>query len=94
MATKRFTFISDPGHGWLKVSRADLIAAGVDLLISRYSYQRGDTVWLEEDCDAGIFLTALTNAGKEFKIAEKHGNRQSTIRSLERYDPMHCHNVY
>lgn len=55
-----FTFYTDPGHGWLEVSAADL--RGVNLSaasFSRFSYRKGaDLYYLEEDCDAGKFLAA------------------------------------
>lgn len=49
----------DPGHAWLIISRADLLAAGLtEADISPYSYQRGDMLALEADCDAGTYLAA------------------------------------
>ena len=57
MDTQSFTFHTDPGHGWLEVSKSQLetVGLGVDQ-ISGYSYRNGDTLYLEEDCDAGLFL--------------------------------------
>ena len=51
-----FKHFTDPGHGWYKVSRE--ILRKMDLLdkISSFSYQKGDWVYLEEDCDATIFF--------------------------------------
>jgi len=59
---RTFTFHYDPGHGWLEVTLADINV--VDLIvsaISRYSYRKGTTFYLEEDCDAGKFIGAYRN---------------------------------
>lgn len=48
----------DPGHGWLAVKREELIAMGILHHITSYSYQKGATVYLEEDCDASTFVEA------------------------------------
>lgn len=56
----RYRFHTDPAHGWLEVPRADLAALGILHLISAFSYQSrdGQTVYLEEDCDASRFVEA------------------------------------
>ena len=54
-----FNFWTDPGHGWIEVTAADMNA--VDLApeaISGYSYVKGNTFYLEEDCDASKFIAA------------------------------------
>lgn len=56
------TFVSDPGHGWLVVSRARFAAYGLKpAQITPWSYRSPDAseVALEEDCDAGVFLQAF-----------------------------------
>ena len=60
-----FVFIADPGHAWLPVKRSLLNELGVADKISRYSYQDGNTVYLEEDCDAGVFIRAWKQANPE-----------------------------
>ena len=57
-ASKVYTFHNDPGHGWLEVDRAEIDALGIAQTISRYSYQNGTKVYLEEDSDAGKFMEA------------------------------------
>jgi len=64
MATK-YRFISDPGHAWLEVPRAELVELGILNKVSQYSYQHGDMVYLEEDCDAGLFIDARRITGKD-----------------------------
>ena len=52
---KTLNFFSDPGHGWLKVKKAELVKFGLIESISSYSYERNDSVYLEEDCDAYLW---------------------------------------
>ena len=61
---KVYTMHTDPGHGWLEVDRAELVALGILGDISPYSYQRGDKVYLEEDCDFSRFLLAKEAIGE------------------------------
>jgi len=52
------TFISDPGHGWLRVPLADIAALGIEGDISPYSFIDGRFAYLEEDCDYAVFVEA------------------------------------
>lgn len=52
-------FHSDPSHGWLEVNYNDLVILGIVGAISGCSYRNGDTVYLEEDCDATEYINAL-----------------------------------
>ncbi len=52
------TFISDPGHGWLRVPLADIAALGIEGDITEYSFIDGRFAYLEEDCDYGRFIEA------------------------------------
>jgi hypothetical protein len=57
--TTTFDFISDPRHGWIKVDWTDLKALNLNPTdFSRYSYRKGNTFYLEEDCDATKFVDA------------------------------------
>ena len=60
MITKQYKFFSDPGHGWLAVSRKQIQALGIEDDISVFSYQSKSkkTIYLEEDSDAHLFLDA------------------------------------
>lgn len=82
-----YQFHSDPGHGWLEVTRAELVRLGIASTISPYSYQRGGLVYLEEDCDAGAFLVAKKSLGEDFQIKDTSVNDSSPIRSYDSY----CH---
>ena len=73
-----YTFYHDPGHGWLAVPVDELFNLGIAHLISRYSYlsKNGKTAYLEEDCDAQIFMRHKPG----IKIREKYCQGNSRIR--------------
>lgn len=61
----QFFWYEDPGHSWLLVTRREILELGLtESDISAYSYQRGDTIALEEDEDAGTFLNAWILANR------------------------------
>jgi hypothetical protein len=57
------TFISDPGHGWLRVPLTDIAALGIEEDISEYSFIIDRFAYLEEDCDYGRFIGACEAQG-------------------------------
>ena len=72
-------FISDPGHGWLRVPMKLLEDWNIDILISEYSYRTKEFAFLEEDCDAEIFI-------KEAKSRKfKHIIHYTTIKDFYSY---------
>ncbi len=81
-----YRFIEDPAHGWLEVPRAELDALGIAHKISRYSYQRDDLVYLEEDCDFAIFDTAKAVLGQPVKYIDLY-QENTFVRNLPRYQP-------
>lgn len=86
MLKKVFKFYEDPGHGWLAVKVKDLEAVGSGLhLISHYSYLKGKTVYLEEDCDADKFVKAFeAKFGASPTIKTTFTDGSSPIRSYPR----------
>lgn len=84
-----FKFYTDPGHGWLAVKRKLLHQLGIECKITSFSYQRGETVYLEEDSDVATFFKAFEAATGEKPRTEEgsHTNSQSRIRSYARYCP-------
>lgn len=78
-------FLTDPGHGWLKVRRDVLAKLGLLHQISGYSYERNRHVYLEEDCDAPKLLEALKAAGVTLRIKNKNSNKQSKVRSYAHF---------
>jgi hypothetical protein len=80
-----YTFHTDPGHGWLEVPVAKIFQFGIQDQISGYSYRNGDTAYLEEDCDANLFIQSLKSFGGEFNYREKSSNAESFIRNMPRF---------
>jgi hypothetical protein len=81
----KFVYYTDPGHGWVKVSRQLLLKYNIADKISCFSYQRGNTVYLEEDCDLGHLDSALTEQGIKIDLINRHTNRSSKIRNYQHY---------
>jgi len=88
--TLSFDVYCDPGHGWIKVRRATAQRLmGSDFVrLSSFSYQRGDWLFLEEDCDAALFIACLKAQGIIPVWREHHANKQSRIRNYESL--VHC----
>lgn len=53
----------DDRHGWYAVKRDVLDELNIADKVSTYSYQKGKTVYLEEDADAVLFFDALKARG-------------------------------
>ena len=81
----KITILSDSGHGWGKVRRALLNKLGIESLISTFSYQRGQYVFLEEDCDLSTLCKALDQNKIPFSFEERHTNKTSKVRGYDRY---------
>jgi hypothetical protein len=80
------TFMSDPGHGWFKIERKILRSLDSFYKISSYSYERGTSVFLEEDQDAEIIFLELKRRGVDVRIKiAKQSNKLSKIRSYNRF---------
>ena len=78
-------YYADPGHGWVAVKRRMLEDLGITDQITPYSFQKGKTVYLEEDQDLGTLLTALDSKLIGVRLKEKHTNRYSPIRRFQPY---------
>ena len=88
LARRRYRMFSDPGHGWLRVPMADVVALGIAAAVSGYSYSRGRFAYLEEDRDALMFIHAYRReTGKDPVIGETSGNTSSVIRRYASYTP-------
>lgn len=64
-ATYVTRFVSTPGHGYLVAEKAMLRQLGIADKISDCSYQHNGSAYLEEDCDAPLFIAAMEKAGFE-----------------------------
>lgn len=83
---KSYYMHTDAGHGWLAVKRQELEKLGILDKISVYSYQKGGTVYLEEDCDLSVFLNALGLSWQEFtakNTIKKSYKDRSKVRSYQ-----------
>jgi len=80
-----YVFHTDPGHGWLEVDKDELTLFNIADKISSYSYKLGNKVFLEEDCDAGLFIDALENKGIKFTYTTINSNTDSIVRTYKRY---------
>lgn len=100
MKKLKVTEFSDSQHGWLAVKRSLINELGLANEISHFSYQKGETVYLEEDSDATKFLKAYAikhtgtfeNWRELFDITVKRSDR-SAIRSYAAYNPNKVENL-
>lgn len=81
----KFKFYSDAGHGWLAVKRELLEQFGLLSKVTHYSYQKGETVYLEEDCDASLFIEYLMANNIAYGITQIAACEYSRIRSYPRF---------
>lgn len=81
-----FQWHKDAAHGWLEVPRELLKTLDIAEKISAYSYQSGDFVYLEEDCDWPLFAKAMAAEGLRFSYVRKY-SEFSDIRNFPRYQP-------
>ena len=86
-----FTFLCDPGHGWLIVSPSWLKALGLtlgDFSECSYISPAGDRIALEEDCDAPRFFKAFeAQYGKTYQLSDIFEPRAS-LRNWPRLPPV------
>ncbi len=81
--TRKFTFYSDPSHGWLKVPGKILKEIGIEKEISSYSYWKKGNAYLEEDMDLTTFMA---NYSVKVLMVHKNTERASRIRKYESYN--------
>jgi hypothetical protein len=82
------TYHHDPAHGWLEVKRELVEMLGIQGLISSYSYQKGDRLFLEEDADASLLIRSLGELGIKYTLIDRHTNADHWIRVLDRYNAL------
>ena len=91
MKTQKLIFHCDRGHGWLEVPREDIDVLGLADEISNLSYllshthKRAGMVYLEEDCDATLYLDAAKAAGWTIQIVEGYTGIDSHIRRMDSF---------
>lgn len=88
MTTQTLKFYSDAGHGWLAVKVSVLAELGLLSKITSYSFIKGKTAYLEEDCDCTFFAEAMKVRGLSWNPVQSRRNTdvgRSPIRSYDRY---------
>ena len=65
---------------------AELRRLGIERQITPFSYRHGDTAYLEEDCDAALFVEALRAQGIEVKLVPRY----QEVTSIRRYNHYWC----
>ena len=86
MENDKYVFVSDPGHAWLTVTIKELIELGIANKISSYSYVKGTIAYLEEDCDAPLFVKAYYEKYAELPKWEEVFVEDTPIRNYQHYD--------
>lgn len=82
-----FTFHTDPGHAWLEVSVAELTRVGLAPSdFSAYSFEGNGNVYLEEDCDAPVFIRTYEQHVGTFHCFDLHTEYEHWIRRLRRIE--------
>jgi len=86
---------ADPGHSWAAIKRNKAIEIMKIHFadISNFSYQRGKTIYLEEDDDFPLFVSCAKAEKIKLDICHHHTNRVSQIRNYASFDP-NCNDVY
>lgn len=91
MSSDTYSFISDPGHGWLQVPMSELEELGIASEVSRSSRRSGTVAYLEEDRDAELFVSAKIRACPSWdvnhNVTYSHAELPSRIRDLPPYSP-------
>ena len=86
-ADRIFVLHSDPRHSWLAVPMSYLRELGIVHEISSFSYMKGRTAYLEEDCDAADFWEAWKAYHDMVpRIRESYTPRPSKVRRMVPYD--------
>lgn len=77
---------NDPGHGWLRVPHNLITEVGIADKISACSYMTHNFCYLEEDCDAPLFVEAAEKVGIAVTINDHYSNGTSQIRTFGAYN--------
>jgi hypothetical protein len=87
-----YLFTTDNGHGWLRVTIAELSKLGIAKKVSAFSYMRAGFAYLEEDLDLGLFVSAKYPADATLRSHIEQGlivvrtiDGESKIRGFDHY---------
>jgi len=81
------TVYVDPGHAWVGVPLTLVEKLGIKDIITNCSYynHKIGMCYLEEDCDASVFVKVAREKGYTFTFKESHNNWESPVRKLPHY---------
>lgn len=81
-----YTIHADSGHGWLRVTIGEVTQLGFNVSdFSRYSYRKGNDLFLEEDCDMAKFMIAYSRRfGQMPTLEDDYIDGDSPIRRYAR----------
>ena len=79
-----YDYIQDPAHGWIVVPLAEITR--LKIKPSSYSFKSGGMGYLEEDCDAGLFIRAKEAAGEAYNLIDRHTNSDAPCRNFARFN--------
>lgn len=86
ISKQQFKSYHDPGHGWVAVKRDLLVKLGIANDITPFSFERGNTVYLEEDCDVATFHEAYKKKmGYPPEYLTGKYSERSPVRSYKNY---------
>ena len=85
-APRSYTLFGDPDHAWLCVTEEEAKRLNVYDRISDCSYRKYDLLYLEEDCDAPLFIEAKKALGEPYHIKYYPSNTDSPIRNLRHFE--------
>ncbi len=82
-----YTFFTDSRHGWLQVGLFEANELEILDKISGFSYIDNNYIYLEEDCDASVFLRAKLNLpdNSEYNEEQKASLKQFWLTCGESY---------
>lgn len=86
MNTLKLKSYTDAGHGWIAVKRDVLQAWGILDQVTHCSFQSktGKTVYLEEDCDATLFMNQAKTRGVQVEFKNSY-KEVSPVRNYPRF---------
>ena len=90
MEAKTFTYFVTERHGYVETTRAYLRKLKISKLISAYSRESGNKVYLEEDGDLRLFAKRHSTAGIEITLKEEYSKEQNYFDNLWNYRDDEC----
>ena len=85
LRSKVYKVYTDSQHGWIAVKRQELVDLGIHKNITSWSYQKGNTAYLEEDWDLSQFYEAYHKKHGFYPRTKIKYSERSPIRSYEAY---------